>query len=95
MGARGRGQVPGARQGRPGVGAEVSRDRVGRGDLALCVDEVHGLGAFLELERLVPDDTAGEPVQAELVSFVESLDVVVERTEETYDSLVRATQEIS
>ncbi len=64
------------------------------GEAALCVDEVDGLGAFLELERLVSDDMAGEAVQDELVSFVESLGVVVERTEQTYDSLVRAAREI-
>lgn len=60
------------------------------GDLSLCVDEVEGLGAFLELERMVPDDVPGETVQAELAGFVASLDAAAERTEETYDSLVCA-----
>jgi adenylate cyclase, class 2 len=59
-------------------------------DLVLCVDEVEGLGTFLELERMVPDDVSGEAVHAELASFVKSLDVEAERTGETYDSLVRA-----
>jgi adenylate cyclase, class 2 len=59
-------------------------------DLSLCVDEVATLGAFLELERMVPDDVSGEAVQAELADFVVSLGVEAERTEETYDSLVRA-----
>ena len=57
--------------------------------LVLCVDEVHGLGAFLELERMVPDDGSGEVVQDELASFVASLGINAERTGETYDSLVR------
>lgn len=57
--------------------------------LVLCVDEVEGLGAFLELERMVPAEVSGEDVQAEMVAFVASLDVEAERTAETYDSLVR------
>ncbi|HEY6422136.1 MAG TPA: CYTH domain-containing protein [Pseudonocardiaceae bacterium] len=59
-------------------------------DLMLCVDEVETLGTFLELERMVPDDASGEDVQVELAGFVASLDIEAERTEETYDSLVRA-----
>jgi len=59
-------------------------------DLELCVDEVAGLGTFLELERMVSDDVPGEAVQAELAAFVASLAVEATRTEETYDSLVRA-----
>lgn len=58
-------------------------------DLSLCVDNVDGLGAFLELERMVPDDVPGEAVQAELAAFVTSLGIDAERTEETYDSLLR------
>jgi adenylate cyclase class 2 len=58
--------------------------------ISLCVDEVADLGTFLELERMVPDDVPGEAVQAELAAFVSSLGVQAERTEETYDSLVRA-----
>jgi adenylate cyclase class 2 len=58
--------------------------------LVLCVDEVEGLGIFLELERMVPDDISGEAVQAEMAAFVVSLDIEAERTGETYDSLVRA-----
>lgn len=58
--------------------------------LELCVDEVAGLGAFLELERMVSDGVAGDAVQAELAAFVASLDVGAVRTDETYDSLVRA-----
>jgi len=60
------------------------------GDMAVCVDEVDGLGTFLELERIVPDNVCGEAVQAELAQFVASLDVEAERTTQTYDSLVHA-----
>ena len=69
--------------------AKVRRTAVLDG-LVLCVDNVEGLGTFLELERLVPDGTSGEAVQAEMAAFVMSLEVEVERTGETYDSLVRA-----
>jgi adenylate cyclase class 2 len=62
------------------------------GDVLLCVDEVEDLGTFLELERMVADDVAAGPVQAELAEFVASLGVEAARTEETYDSLVRAAQ---
>lgn len=57
-------------------------------DLSLCVDEVTGLGTFLELERIVADDVRGEAVQAELAAFVTSLGIEAKRTHETYDSLV-------
>lgn len=60
------------------------------GDISLCVDEVDLLGTFVELERMVPDDVSGEAVQDELAQFVASLGIAAERTEETYDSLVRA-----
>jgi len=60
------------------------------GDLALCVDEVDGVGVFLEAERLVGDGVPGEVVQAELAAFVESLGVEAEPVEQTYDTLVRA-----
>lgn len=59
---------------------------------SLCVDELEGVGGFLELERLVPDDVPAEAVQAELAAFVTSLGIAATRTYETYDSLVRAAQ---
>lgn len=69
--------------------AKIRRTAVLDG-LVLCVDKVEGLGTFLELERMVPDGMSGEAVQAEMAAFVTSLEVEVERTGETYDSLVRA-----
>ena len=60
------------------------------GDLVLCVDELDGVGVFVEVERLIPDGVPGEAVQAELARFVASLDVEAERSVQTYDSLVRA-----
>ncbi|MDG4767716.1 class IV adenylate cyclase [Solwaraspora sp. WMMD406] len=59
-------------------------------DGVLCVDDVAGLGTFLELERIVGDGVSGVAVQAELAAFVAALGVAASRTDETYDSLVRA-----
>ena len=58
-------------------------------EMLLCVDELDGLGWFLEVERMVSGDVPGEIVQAELCRFVESLGLEAERTEQTYDWLVR------
>jgi adenylate cyclase class 2 len=60
--------------------------------LSLCVDDLEGVGTFLELERLVAEDVSEAAVQAELASFVTGLGTTAERTEETYDSLVRAAR---
>ena len=60
------------------------------GDLSLCLDEVQHLGAFLELERVIPPGQSGVAVQAELDAFARSLCADLERTTDTYDSLVRA-----
>lgn len=75
---------------RPTVRIAKVRRTAELADLCLCVDEVEGLGAFLELERMVSDNMSGEAVQAELADFVSSLEITAERTGETYDSLVRA-----
>lgn len=58
--------------------------------ISLCLDDVDGLGVFLELERLVPDDTPADIVQNDLAKLVTLLGVEVERITETYDSLIRA-----
>lgn len=60
------------------------------GDLSLCVDEVEHAGLFLEIEKVVSHDVPGTAVQAELDRFARSLGVALERTTDTYDSLVRA-----
>jgi adenylate cyclase class 2 len=60
------------------------------GEASLWVDEVEGLGSFMELERLVSDDADGEAVQAELAASVAGLGVDAQRTVDTYDSLIRA-----
>ena len=62
------------------------------GGLSLCVDELEGVGCFLELERLVADTVAAGPVQEELAVFAASLGTEMTRTDQTYDSLVRDAQ---
>lgn len=42
------------------------------GELALCLDEVEHLGAFLEIERVIPPGQSGEAVQTELDAFARS-----------------------
>lgn len=74
----------------PTVRITKARRTASLDDLSLCVDEVDGIGTFVELERLVTDDVPGEAVQAELAAFVATLSIAAERTEETYDSLVRS-----
>lgn len=59
-------------------------------DLSLCLDKVEHLGAFLEIERVIPPGQPGEAVQAELDAFARSLGVELERTTDTYDSLLRS-----
>ena len=64
------------------------------GAVSVCVDEVDGLGVFLELERMVPEDLPGEIIQAGLAAFVASLGVEAERVEDTYDALIRAAASV-
>lgn len=74
----------------PTVRIVKSRRMAHADDLALCLDDVEHIGAFLEIERVVLPGQSGEAVQAELDAFARSLDVELMRTSDTYDSLVRA-----
>lgn len=60
------------------------------GEMALSLDEVEHLGAFIKIERVVPPRHSGAAVRADLDAFAGSLGVPLERTTETYDSLVHA-----
>jgi len=77
---------------RPTVRVAKTRRVATLENCSLCVDDLEGVGGFLELERLVPDDVAAGAVQAELAAFVASLGITAARTDATYDSLVNATQ---
>jgi len=80
---------------RPTVRVAKTRRVSSLADFSLCVDDLEGVGAFVELERLVPDEADADIVQSELAGFVASLDIAAARTAETYDSLVRTAQEAS
>ncbi|MBQ1074888.1 CYTH domain-containing protein [Micromonospora sp. C31] len=60
------------------------------GHMSLCLDEVRGLGAFFEIEAMVGGQRPAAEVQQDLDRFARSLDVELERSTETYDSLIRA-----
>jgi adenylate cyclase class 2 len=59
---------------------------------SLCIDDLEGVGGFVEAERMVPDGADAQAVQAGLAALVDSLGAAVVRTTETYDSLVHAAQ---
>jgi adenylate cyclase, class 2 len=65
--------------------------RTGRyGELSVCVDDVAGVGCFLEVETMGHDGCVGLAEQRTMCWFVEQLGVNMERTTATYDSLVHA-----
>ncbi|WBB48487.1 class IV adenylate cyclase [Verrucosispora sp. WMMA2044] len=76
----------------PTVRIRKTRRTAELGRMSLCLDEVDGIGSFLEIERIVAVGEAGEEVQADLHRFAVALEVPLERTSDTYDSLIRAAQ---
>ncbi|WP_159944648.1 MULTISPECIES: class IV adenylate cyclase [unclassified Nocardiopsis] len=73
----------------------VKHRRVGAaGEILVCVDVVEHVGAFLELEMTVDDDRDGVAVQADLDAWARGLGVELERTTDTYDTLVHAASAI-
>jgi adenylate cyclase, class 2 len=75
---------------RPTVRITKTRRTATIGDRCLCVDDLEGVGGFIEVERLAPDDADPRAIQAELAAFVDSLGITATRTTDTYDSLVHA-----
>ena len=72
----------------------AKRRRTARvGDYVLCLDEVEGAGAFLEVEAVTAGTDDMPRAQAELAAWVDALGAPLERTGATYDQLVstRAT----
>jgi adenylate cyclase class 2 len=76
----------------PTVRVAKSRQTTEFDGISLCVDDLEGVGTFLELERMVPEGVSESTVQDELAEFVASLGTTAERTAESYDSLVRSAQ---
>ena len=77
----------------PTVRIIETRRTAGLGGCSLCIDEVEGVGGFVEAERMAPDDADAQVIQAELATLIESLGAETTRTTETYDSLVHAAQD--
>jgi adenylate cyclase class 2 len=75
---------------RPTVRIIKARRTASIADCSLCIDDLEGVGGFIEAERMAPDDADAQAIQAELAAFIESLGVTAVRTTETYDSLVHA-----
>ena len=75
---------------RPTVRIVKMRRTARIGGCSLCIDEVEGVGGFIEAERMAPDDADAQAIQAELATLIESLGARTTRTTETYDFLVHA-----
>lgn len=80
---------------RPTVRIVKTRRTASIDGCSLCVDDLEGVGGFIEAERMVPDDADAHAVQAKLAALIESLGVAATRIAETYDSLVHAAQDTS
>jgi adenylate cyclase class 2 len=74
---------------RPTVRVEKTRRTARVGNYSLCLDEVAGVGWFLEVEVVSVHMDGMTQTQDELSAWVEGLEVAVERTGATYDQLVQ------
>jgi adenylate cyclase class 2 len=58
-------------------------------DLEICLDEVEGLGSFIEVEKMVAEEHDSEAIQAELFSWLISLGIKEEdRATKGYDIMM-------
>ncbi|WP_261570118.1 class IV adenylate cyclase [Frankia gtarii] len=76
----------------PTVRIVKQRRTARRGQVVVCLDDVLHAGIFVEFERIVGPEESAVDIQAELDSFARSLVSGLERTTQTYDSLVRDRQ---
>lgn len=74
---------------RPTVRFVKQRRTAQVGAYALCVDDVEGVGAFMEVEAVNADARDMAEVQAELARWVDKLSAPLERTGATYDEVVQ------
>lgn len=51
------------------------RQKIKYNDLQICLDNVEGLGDFIEVEKITSDDEDSDIIQNELFNFLESLGV--------------------
>ena len=58
-------------------------------DYTICIDEVAGLGLFIELEVLAEDDTNTDNIQQQMHSFLKNLNIDGELWKIPYDTSIR------
>jgi adenylate cyclase class 2 len=63
------------------------------GELTFCLDQVEGLGRFLEVERLAAANDDVDAVRVEIETFLHEIGVRAERCHDTYDALLYARSE--
>lgn len=74
---------------RPTIKIQKRRALARRGKFTLCLDDVDGLGRFLEIECVASADDDTESVRREIESFVAQVGLVVERCHDTYDAMLK------
>lgn len=60
-----------------------TRQKANYNDIEICVDEVEGLGVFIEAERLAEEDADGQSIAKELWTALEKFGV--SRSDEVFD----------
>ena len=58
-------------------------------DYTICIDEVAGLGLFIELEVLAEDDANTDNIQKQMYSFLKNLNINGELWKTPYDTTIR------
>lgn len=58
-------------------------------DYTICIDEVAGLGLFIELEVLAEDDANTDNIQQQMYSFLKNLKIDGELWKTPYDTSIR------
>lgn len=74
----------------PTVRIVKSRALAQRGEFTFCLDDVDGLGRFLEVERLAGAEDDTEVARAEIEEFIHRIGVRAQRCTDTYDALLFA-----
>ena len=61
-------------------------------DYTICIDEVAGLGLFIELEILTEDDANVKNIQQQMCNFLKNLDIDGKLWKIPYDTSIRSLQ---
>lgn len=61
-------------------------------DYTICIDEVAGLGLFIELEVLAEDDANANNIQQQMYSFLKNLNIDGELWKTPYDTSIKNLQ---